>query len=266
MESLIYPTYQDYTTVDDLPDPVPVSPFYCSWSIPLSFDFSFPELELPSSCQYLVNSSPGFSTVPALETFTGSDHVITVCQDPLPTLPKLTHFPDNLKVDNFQPAPTPPPSPLPSVPSPTGLSDQSVTAQCLYDEEQYDDVLSYLETTYFPSSDHSFLQNIYYCSLYELYKISSGKQHLIPSQKYRLRKTNPLPSSISAVKFKSNNQFDDNVKSLLLAVFKRERTPSQETIQMLNENTGLSEKQIRNFFKNKRSRGWRLFCWNLVCT
>ncbi|XP_063689937.1 homeobox protein SIX5-like [Bolinopsis microptera] len=256
MESLIYPTYQDYTTVDDLPDPVPVSPFYCSWSIPLSFDFSFPELELPSSCQYLVNSSPGLATIPALETFTGS-----VCQDSLPTLPKLTHFPDTLKVDISLPAttihgPTPPPSPLPTpVPSPTGLSDQSVTAQCLYDEGQYDDVLSYLETTYFPSSDHSFLQNIYYCSLYELFKISSGKQHLIPSQKYRLRKTNPLPSSISAVKFKSNNQFDDKVKSLLLAVFKRERTPSQETIQMLTENTGLSEKQIRNFFKNKRSRG-----------
>ena len=256
MEFFNYPSYQDFTSLNDLPEPVPSSPFYPSWTIPLSFNFTFPELELPSLCQDIPKSAPNIFTVPAMETFTGPE-------DPSPEVTTLTHLP--LNTDVYMPilpplqssysTPCSSPSSTPSTsPSSTNLSDQAITAQSFYDEQQYDELKSYLSVTYFPSSDHPHLQKLFYNSLYELYKLSSGKRHLVPTQKYRLRKSNPLPSTISSVKFQSNNHFDDNAKSLLLAVFKRERTPSQETIHMLRENTGLTEKQIRNFFKNKRSR------------
>ncbi|XP_063689155.1 homeobox protein ceh-32-like [Bolinopsis microptera] len=256
MESFNYPTYQDFTSVNDLPEPVPVSSFYLSWSIPISFIFTFPEQELPSSCQNITNCAPSIFTVPVVETFTGSETSSS-------EVPALTQLPANPDVDmpilpplqSSYRSPCPSPSTLPaSSPSSTNLSDQAITAQSLYDEQQFDELKSYLSVTYFPSSDHPHLQKLFYNCLYELYKISSCKRHLMPTQKYRLRKSNPLPSTISSVKFQSNNHFDDNARSLLLAVFKRERTPSQETISMLRENTGLTEKQIRNFFKNKRSR------------
>ena len=254
MESFIFPSYLDYTSVNELPEPVPASSFYPSWTIPLSFDFTFPELELPSLCQDIPKSAPNIFAVPVMETFTGP-------QDSFPNLPFLTPLPGNPDMSNtiLFPLPSSYRSPVPSrssssSPLSTNLSDQGITAQSLYDEQQYDELKSYLSVTYFPSSDHPHLQKLFYNSLYELYKISSGKRHLIPTTKYRLRKSNPLPSTISSVKFQSNNHFDDNVKSILLSVFKKERTPSQDTIQMLSENTGLTERQIRNFFKNKRSR------------
>ena len=235
MESFNYPTYQDFTSLDDLPDPVPVTSSHLFWTIPLSFNFTFPEVELPVPChQDVVYCTP---EVP-------------------PDLPprNLTKPVSNLTPqDDSYSSPCPKPKLSPAT-SRDHLSEQATTAQSLYDQQEYDELLSYLSVTYFPTSDHSHLQTLYYNSLYELYKISSGKRRLQPTQKYRLRKSNPLPSTISSVKFKSNNHFDDNVRSLLLAVFKKERSPSQDTIEMLSENTGLTERQIRNFFKNKRSR------------
>ncbi|XP_063688439.1 homeobox protein ceh-34-like [Bolinopsis microptera] len=254
MESFIYPSYQDVTSLDHLPEPEPVSPSYLSWTIPLSFNFTFPELELPSQCRDNSTCPTNIFTVPAMETFTGSDTSSSEVLTHLPANPAvdMSILPP-LKSSHRSPCPSPSTSPA-SSPTSTNLSDQAITAQSLYDEQQFDELKSYLSVSYFPSSDHPHLQKLYYNSLYELYKISSGKRHLIPTTKYRLRKSNPLPSTISSVKFQSNNHFDDNVKSLLLSVFKKERTPSQETIQMLSENTGLTERQIRNFFKNKRCR------------
>ncbi|XP_063688393.1 homeobox protein SIX5-like [Bolinopsis microptera] len=260
METFTYPSYQDLTSLCDIPvpAPLPVSPFYLSWTIPLSFNFTFPEMELPSRCQDNLNCTPNMFTVSVMETFTGSEN-------PPPNKPSQIHLPEKFYADMSDlppltssyrsPVPSPTSSPA-SSPSTTNLnlSDQAITAQSLFEEKQYAELKSYLSVTYFPSSDHPHLQKLYYNSLYELYKISSGKRHLMPTTKYRLRKSNPLPSTISSVKFQSNNHFDDNARSLLLAVFKRERTPSQETISSLRENTGLTEKQIRNFFKNKRSR------------
>ena len=254
MDNYAFPTYQDLTSLEDLPDPLPVSPTYLSWTLPLSFNFTFPEMELPSSCH-----TGGPFTVPTLEIFTGSEDTFSGSEGSLgspPTVPMAYE----VDIDLSSPSPwnTPPNSP-PSKPTPTtppsALSDQATIAESLYQTQQYDELLSYISVTYFPSSDHSYLQTLYYNSLYELYKISSGKRRLEPSRKYKLRKSNPLPSSISSVKFRSNNHFDDEVKSLLMRVFRKERNPSSETIQMLVESTALSEKQIRNFFKNKRCRG-----------
>ena len=259
METFIYPSYQDFTSVSDLPSPPPISPFYPSWTIPLTFNFSFPEMELPSP--YLGPSicDTETSTVPALEICTGADASLPL-QPSQSTLPDTTYYPSPPVSPTNSTYPTPnistypiPDNTPPS--SPTGVSDNAAIAQSLYKQGEFDELISYISTTYFPSSDHSLLQTLYYNSLYELHKISTGKRRLIPTQKYRLRKSHPLPSTISSVKFRSNNHFDDNVRSLLLAVFKKERIPSAETIQNLSDNTGLTEKQIRNFFKNKRSRG-----------
>ena len=245
-----FTSYLDLTSLCDIPvpAPLPISPFYLSWTIPLSFNFTFPELELPSRCQDNFNGTPAIFSVLAMETFTGSE-------GSPPNTPSQIHLPENVSADmsNLPSLPNSYRSPVPSPTSSTSssppstiitLCDQAITAQSMYDEQQYDELKSYLSVTYFPSSDHPHLQKLYYNSLYELYKISSGKRHLIPTTKYRLRKSNPLPSTISSVKFQSNNHFDDNTRSLLLGVFKRERTPSQETMHMLRENTGLTEKQI----------------------
>lgn len=249
MESFTYPSYQDFTSLSELPPPPPISPFYSSWTIPLTFNFSFPETDLPYLSPSVCNTE--IPTVPVLELYTGS-------QTSQPTAPSLP------PVSNYTFYPSPPVSPArPTYPtpdsspasSPTGMSDNAAAAQSLYRQGEYDELISYISSNFFPTSDHELLQTLYYNSLYELHKISTGKKRLEPTQKYRLRKSHPLPSTISSVKFRSNNHFDDNVKSLLLAVFKKERTPSPETIQTLSESTGLTERQIRNFFKNKRSRG-----------
>ena len=232
-------TYQDTISLEDLPHPPPVSPFYLSWTIPLSFNFTFPDQELPThSC------TAETSSVPVMETF-------TVTSDAHLSINKL-----DILTPPTSPETTPTSSPASSpANSNTHLSDQANTAQTMFDQQQYDELVTYLSTTYFPSSDHSHLQTLYYNSFYELHKISTGRRRLEPSQKYRLRKSNPLPSTISSVKFKSNNHFDDETRSLLMEVFRTNRTPFPETIQTLSEHTGLTERQIRNFFKNKRSRG-----------
>ena len=233
-------TYQDNMSLDDLPHPPPVSPFYLAWTIPLSFNFTFPDQELPTH-----TCTAEIPAVPAMETFAAtSDTQLDINKLDIltpPTSPETT--------------PTSSPASSPTNNTNTHFSDQANTAQTLYDQQQYDELVTYLSTTYFPSSDHSHLQTLYYNSLYELHKISTGKLRLEPSQKYRLRKSNPLPSTISSVKFRSNNHFDDETRSLLMEVFRTNRTPSPETIQTLSEQTGLTERQIRNFFKNKRSRG-----------
>nr|ADO22647.1 SIX class homeobox transcription factor SIX59e [Mnemiopsis leidyi] len=235
-------TYQEITSVEDLPEPAPISPFYLAWTIPLSFNFTFPEQELPANpCTAEV------STVPVMETFTAPSDTSEYNN---PDIDTCSLSPPN----SPETSPTSTPTSSPNTNS-TDLSDQAITAQTLYEQKEFDELVTYLSSTYFPSSDHAHLQSLYYNSLYELHMISTGKRRLEPSHKYKLRRSNPLPSTISSVKFRTNNHFDDNVKSLLLAVFKRERTPSPDTIQTLSDKTGLTERQIRNFFKNKRSRG-----------
>ena len=137
-----FTSYQDLSSLCDIPvpAPLPVSPFYLSWTIPLSFNFTFPELELPSRCQDNFNGTPAIFSVPAMETFTGSQG------SPL-NAPSQIHLPENVPADMSN-LPSLPNSYRSPVPSPTSsssssppstiltLCDQAITAQSMYDEQQ----------------------------------------------------------------------------------------------------------------------------------
>ena len=133
-------------------------------------------------------------------------------------------------------------------------SDLCIVAQSLRERKKWEELKDYISETCFPSKDHSVLQTFFYESVYETYKIERSLKRLTPPQRYRLRKTYPLPSTICGTEFRSNNHLDDNARALLEAVFKRNRFPNPEVVENLVANTGLSAKQVKNYFKNNRSR------------
>ena len=134
-----FTSYLDLTSLCDIPvpAPLPISPFYLSWTIPLSFNFTFPELELPSRCQDNFNGTPAIFSVLAMETFTGSE-------GSPPNTPSQIHLPENVSADmsNLPSLPNSYRSPVPSPTSSTSssppstiltLCDQAITAQSMYD-------------------------------------------------------------------------------------------------------------------------------------
>ena len=141
---------------------------------------------------------------------------------------------------------------VPVVPDP---SPDYKVADCLSSSEQWDDLLNYITTSSFSTSEHAALQKMWFNAVYEIHiKTKNLKKHLTPAVKYRLRKTNPIPASISSVQPSTNNYFTAEAKHLMETVFNVNKRPDPETVKMLSQQTGLTAKQIRNFFKNKRSR------------
>lgn len=153
------------------------------------------------------------------------------------------------------PLTTLPTSPL-TLPITGNLAHQNPTlpAFYLFKQQQYPLLEHYLSTTTFPSSDHSKLQDLWFSCHYEHYKQLRGISELTPSHKYRVRRNHPLPATLSSVKFKTNNCFDKVVRARLDEVFGK--TPYVKPSQMkeLARETGLDKNQIKNYFKNKRSR------------
>lgn len=83
-----------------------------------------------------------------------------------------------------------------------------------------------------------------------------AKNHveLTPPQRYRIRKSHPLPKSLSATKFAANNYFDEEIRGVLDGYFARSKYPISEDLVDMMAKTGLRANQIKNYFKNKRSR------------
>ena len=147
------------------------------------------------------------------------------------------------------------PKPNPCEANPLVLSSGNVAkAHQLHDSASWSQLRDYLSSHSFPSSEHSILQELYYSAIYSLNKLERGLRSLTPPQRYRLRKKFPLPSSISSVVYKSNKNHHSSQTELLESVFSENPAPSPEEEQMLSGKTGLTEKQIRNYFKNKRAR------------
>ena len=240
--------------------------------LPQSFSFSFPTLSLsPLAKEFPEPAFPtAFPTVHAEESYIcgGMNYDLL---SPLSDIPMgATSTPRNSACSSPTIAPTrksrPTRSkkrssaPKPAVPSPPPTqtpilsSGNSHHAQQLHDSGSWTELREYLSAGSFPTSDHATLLEIYYTAIYSLTMIERGLRRLTPTQRYRLRKKYPSPPSISSVKHKANNFHSDSQKELLEAVFRRNTTPGSEEVEMLSGNTGLTEKQIRNFFKNKRSR------------
>ena len=233
-----------------------------NWTIPLSFNFTFPAKESATHITY-TSAVATFSAVtcyPPEDSFTRVQSNPDITDNSVLSYSPLTHdyYPLACEVNdaltsNLTPV-IPPCGTSNKQPSYADLSDKCLVAQSLRDQKKWEELKDYISETCFTVSDHSFLQNFFYEAVYEIYKIERGLKRLTPPQRYRLRKTNPLPSTICSTKFKSNNHLDDNARSQLESVFKKYRFPTPEIVQNLVENTGLSAKQVKNYFKNNRSR------------
>ena len=77
---------------------------------------------------------------------------------------------------------------------------------------------------------------------------------MTPAQRYRIRRNNPLPKTLSATKFTANNYFDDETKAILDFYFARSKYPLPDDCEKMMAKTGLKINQIKTYFKNKRSR------------
>ena len=136
------------------------------------------------------------------------------------------------------------------VPTVTNSSLEYTTANELYLAEQWKDIQTYIATTSFPQPEHQSLQKMWLNSVYEVYR--KKKTKLTPADRYRLRKQQPVPVNILSPV--TNNHFTAEVRSSMEQVFHVNSRPVPETVKMLVETTGLTAKQIRNFFYNKRQR------------
>ena len=221
-----------------------------NWTIPLSFNFTFPDKESTLTNEAYTPKEANSNIMEDSSVFSVMQ-CYTPYQYPLPG--------DNSEAMTLQ-ANTPhsPKAPVSvtsyNEPSNADQQDLCLVAQSLRDRKKWEELKDYISETCFPGTDHSVLQTFFYESVYETYKIERGLKRLTPPQRYRLRKTYPLPSTICSTKFRSNNHLDDNARALLEAVFKRNRFPSPEVVKKLVANTGLSAKQVKNYFKNNRSR------------
>ena len=130
----------------------------------------------------------------------------------------------------------------------------ALPAYYLFQKQEWQELYHYLSNTDFPSEYHPRLQELWFSAHYENYRTARGITSLNPSQKYRIRFRNPLPQSLSSVKFKSNNNFSSRVKALLDKYFEISPYVSGSELDDLSEKTELSTQQIKNYFKNKRTR------------
>ena len=226
---------------------------------------------LDSSCSSVLNL-----TAVKLELYGQPSPV----RKPVPAAaPKPAHSPTPAPQPAPTPNPAPAPAPAPAKPKPTrpskpttrrrktsrndqipavqSASPEYKIAEELSSSEQWDDVLAYITTTSFNPTEHPSLQKMWFNAVYETYalnKMPANQKHLTPAVKYRLRKQNPVPVSISSIVPCTNNYFSQEVKAALDDAFNYNNRPTPEMVKVLMERTGLTAKQIRNYFKNKRSR------------
>ncbi|KAL5270811.1 hypothetical protein ACHWQZ_G001471 [Mnemiopsis leidyi] len=127
-------------------------------------------------------------------------------------------------------------------------------AKSLYSAGRFSKLRVFLRSNYFSAAHQPDLQNLWYCSLYEEYKVARGLLEMTPAQRYRIRRNNPLPKTLSATKFTANNYFDDDTKAILDFYFAKSKYPLPEDCETMMARTGLKMNQIKTYFKNKRSR------------
>uniref|UniRef100_A0A3B4ALM5 Homeobox domain-containing protein n=1 Tax=Periophthalmus magnuspinnatus TaxID=409849 RepID=A0A3B4ALM5_9GOBI len=131
----------------------------------------------------------------------------------------------------------------------TLLKAQALVA---FHREEFKELYAILESHDFHPSNHGFLQDLYLKARYKEAERSRGRS-LGAVDKYRLRKKFPLPKTIwdgeetvYLLKEKSRNALKECYKS--------NRYPSPDEKKNLAKVTGLSLKQVSNWFKNRRQR------------
>ena len=145
-------------------------------------------------------------------------------------------------------------NPGPTIDSPSDPSIQYQTAQSLSDSSSWKQLKDHITSSCFPSSEHPSLQQMWFSAVYTLYQETKRLKRVSPSTKYQIRKQHPVPVSIFSVAPATNNYFSPSSRSRMEEVFRVIRHPDPRLVEQLMSETGLTAKQIRNFFKNKRSR------------
>lgn len=140
------------------------------------------------------------------------------------------------------------------------IENPALPAYYLFQKQDWQELYHYLSNREFPPEYHPRLQELWFNGHYEEYRSSRGISTLSPHQKYRIRSRNPLPLSLSSIKFRSNNNFSSRVRALLNKYFQKSPYVSSSDLEVLCEKTELSSQQIKNYFKNKRTRTkWEFF-------
>ena len=136
------------------------------------------------------------------------------------------------------------------------MENPVLPAVYLYLQNKWRQLEFHLTHTNFHPSYHPKLQELWYLNLYEEWRVTRGIDSLTPPQKYRIRSRNPLPASLASVKFKSNNMYDRETRRNLDKFYDRGQYPDRgwNKIEDIMKETGLTAHQVRNYFKNKRSR------------
>ena len=273
------------TSIPPPPPLAPLSPIKmmdpssANWKLPISFQFPVNPPILPNVyCEELYRSSfndslscylPYRTEYNRLETSSSSVLNLTAVKEELGATPvkqliKKEDQPQVIPVTILSPPVTPEPpvqsqatrhSPSsPNMDPPSETTSQYETAKSLLDSSSWDQLKDHISNSCFPPIEHPSLQQMWFSAVYTLHQETKGLKRISPSVKYRLRKLSPVPVSISSVRPATNNYFSPASRSRMEEVFRVTRHPDPLLVVELVKETGLTAKQIKNFFKNKRSR------------
>lgn len=116
----------------------------------------------------------------------------------------------------------------------------------------YRELYAILESHSFESSNHAFLQQLWYKAHYmEAQKIRGRPLGAV--DKYRLRRKFPLPKTIWDGE-ETVYCFKEKSRQALKECYKQNRYPTPDEKRNLAKKTGLTLTQVSNWFKNRRQR------------
>ena len=125
-------------------------------------------------------------------------------------------------------------------------------ATVAYHRGSYRELYAILESHTFESSNHPFLQNLWYKAHYmEAQKIRGRPLGAV--DKYRLRRKYPLPKTIWDGE-ETVYCFKEKSRQALKDCYKANRYPTPDEKRNLAKKTGLTLTQVSNWFKNRRQR------------
>lgn len=117
---------------------------------------------------------------------------------------------------------------------------------------RFREVYSILESHEFDPSSHEMLQNMWYKSHYCEAEKLRGRE-LGAVDKYRIRRKYPLPRTIWDGE-ETVYCFKEKSRQLLKQCYEQNRYPTPQEKRLIAKQTGLTLKQVSNWFKNRRQR------------
>lgn len=117
---------------------------------------------------------------------------------------------------------------------------------------RFREVYSILESHEFDPSSHEMLQEMWYKSHYCEAEKLRGRE-LGAVDKYRIRRKYPLPRTIWDGE-ETVYCFKEKSRQLLKQCYEQNRYPTPQEKRLIAKQTGLTLKQVSNWFKNRRQR------------